>query len=98
MKNNFTIELLDNGILIREDNGYTQAVLYRKNDTNYEMQFTDCYIELGKRILEGMFEHEGELTEESQDVYNKTGKPVMAFKVNQEITPITFKELIDLAK
>lgn len=93
MNKKFTVELIDNGIIIREENDFVEAVLY--NEDNYadeEAQYSDCYIEIGKRIIRDLFNHDGNIAKESKELYDKTGKYVIGFKIEMDIVPITKPE------
>lgn len=90
----FMVEMLDNGLVYREDNGYTRAVLYNEESySDEDAQFADCHKEMGKMILDEMLSRDGDLAKESKEKYAKTGKPTIGFMVKMEVLPLCAEEI-----
>lgn len=90
MKKNFEIEMLDNGIVIKEEN-YAEAVLYNEDAISEEdpdAEYTDCQRHIGMLFTDMMFDESSELAKESRDRYDKTGKSTFGYRVEMEITPL----------
>lgn len=90
MKKNFEIEMLNNGIVIKEEN-YTEAVLYNEDAISEEdpdAEYADCQKRIGALFTDMMFNDLSELSKESRDKYDKTGKTTFGYKVEMKITPL----------
>ena len=90
MKKNFEIEMLDNGIVIKEEN-YAEAVLYNEDantEEDSDAEYADCQKRIGALFTDMMFGNVGELSEESREKYDKTGKPTFGYRVEMKITPL----------
>lgn len=90
MKKTFEIEMLDNGIVIKEEN-YTEAVLYNEDvdtEENPDAEYADCQKRIGALFTDMMFGNMGELSKESREKYDKTGKSTAGYRVEMKITPL----------
>lgn len=90
MKKNFEIEMLDNGIVIKEEN-YTEAVLYNEDvnaEEDSDAEYEDCQKRIGALFTDMMFGNLGELSKESREKYDKTGKSTVGYRVEMKITPL----------
>lgn len=91
MQKTFEIEMVHNGIVIRED-GYTEAVLYNKDaDTKeeFDAEYSDCKKKIGAIITDEIFEEFSELSEESKLMYEKTDKQTFGYRIEMKITPLS---------
>lgn len=90
MKKTFEIEMLDNGIVIKEEN-FTEAVLYIEDantEEDSDAEYADCQKRIGALFTDMMFGNLSELSEESRAKYDKTGKPTFGYRVEMKITPL----------
>lgn len=90
MKKTFEIEMLDNGIVIKEEY-YTEAVLYNEDantEEDSDAEYADCQKRIGALFTDMMFGNLSELSEESRAKYDKTGKSTFGYRVEMKITPL----------
>lgn len=90
MKKNFEIEMLDNGIVIKEEN-YTEAVLYNEDadtEEDSDAAYADCQKRIGALFTDMMFGDLSDLSKESREKYDKTGKSTVGYRVEMKITPL----------
>lgn len=96
MKKNFEIEMLDNGIVIKEEN-YAEAVLYNEDanveedsesESDSDAKYADCQKRIGALFTDMMLGDFSELSKESREKYDKTGKPTFGYRVEMKITPL----------
>ena len=91
MKKELTIEVLDNGLLVR-GSCFTEAVLYNEESvTDDDAQFEDCQRYVGKLLTDEIF-GPSDLRKESDNHRAAMGKPVIAYKLEVNIKPLTEDE------
>lgn len=91
MQKTFEIEMVHNGIVIRED-GYTEAVLYNEDtDTKEELdaEYSDYKKKIGAIVTDEIFGEFSELSKESKLMYEKTNKQTFGYRIEMKITPLS---------
>lgn len=95
MKKQIIIEQLNNGIVIREESGWSQAVLFNKESVlDEDAMFCDCQKAIGKIFTDDMFRDSiGDLAKETKEKYDTTGKTAVAYRIEMNIVPLSQEEI-----
>ena len=95
MKKQLIIEQLDNGIVLRGESGWAEAVLFNKESVlDEDAMFCDYQKAIGKTFTDDMFgDTIGDLAKESKEKYDTTGESVVAYRIEMNIVPLSQNEI-----
>lgn len=94
MKKEILIEVLDNGLVLKDESGWSKAVLFNEKEMlDDDAQFRDCQQAIGKLFTDQAFGECTDLAKESRDMYEKRGFCTFGYRLEVKVTPLAGHEI-----